>query len=171
MKAKLAEAEGRLLCSKCQGDMLPNKDGVYEFETFRPGYSGTVHSYLYSLVVTVFVIFIYWFLLHFTRWLGATSFFSFLLSFTSCYFYTLLYFHSLLLLVEIRYFYSLVTIGYFYHLFVTSIYLFLSNFVHCYFYHCYFYVCYFQSEMVTFIHCLLVRFNICYFSSFIVIFI
>ncbi|XP_023326591.1 uncharacterized protein LOC111700016 [Eurytemora carolleeae] len=42
MKAKLAEAEGRLLCSKCQGDMLPNKDGVYEFETFRPGYSGVV---------------------------------------------------------------------------------------------------------------------------------
>lgn len=38
MKAKIAESEGRLLCSKCQGDMLPNKDGVYEFENFRPGY-------------------------------------------------------------------------------------------------------------------------------------
>ena len=51
MKAKLAEAEGRLLCSKCQGDMLPNKDGVYEFETFRPGYSGTfILSYFYLLV-------------------------------------------------------------------------------------------------------------------------
>merc|ERR1740128_1040962 len=38
MKAKIAESEGRLLCSKCQADMLPNKDGVYEFENFRPGY-------------------------------------------------------------------------------------------------------------------------------------
>merc|ERR1719457_402406 len=37
LKAKIAEAEGRLLCSKCQGDMLPNQDGVYEFENFRPG--------------------------------------------------------------------------------------------------------------------------------------
>ncbi len=50
MKAKLAEAEGRLLCSKCQGDMLPNKDGVYEFETFRPGYSGTfILSYFFFI--------------------------------------------------------------------------------------------------------------------------
>ena len=37
IQAKIAESEGRLLCSKCQGDMLPNKDGVYEFENFRPG--------------------------------------------------------------------------------------------------------------------------------------
>jgi len=37
MKAKLAEAEGRLLCSACQSDMLPNAEGVYEFENFRPG--------------------------------------------------------------------------------------------------------------------------------------
>jgi hypothetical protein len=37
LKAKIAEAEGRLLCSKCQGDMLPNQEGVYEFENFRPG--------------------------------------------------------------------------------------------------------------------------------------
>jgi len=42
MKAKIAESEGRLMCSKCQGDMVPNKDGVYEFENFRPGYQGAV---------------------------------------------------------------------------------------------------------------------------------
>ena len=35
MKAKIAEAEGRLLCSHCQGEMLPNRDGVYEFEQFQ----------------------------------------------------------------------------------------------------------------------------------------
>ena len=39
LKAKIAEAEGRLLCSNCQADMLPNQDGVYEFENFRPGQS------------------------------------------------------------------------------------------------------------------------------------
>ena len=43
MKAKIAESEGRLLCSKCQGDMLPNKDGVYEFENFRPGYGPGIY--------------------------------------------------------------------------------------------------------------------------------
>ncbi len=37
MKAKIAESEGRLMCSKCQSEMLPNRDGVYEFEHFRPG--------------------------------------------------------------------------------------------------------------------------------------
>lgn len=35
MKAKIAEAEGRLVCVKCQSGMLPNAQGVYEFENFR----------------------------------------------------------------------------------------------------------------------------------------
>ena len=46
MKAKIAESEGRLLCSKCQADMLPNKDGVYEFENFRPGYGPGIYCIL-----------------------------------------------------------------------------------------------------------------------------
>ena len=59
MKAKIAESEGRLLCSKCQGDMLPNKDGVYEFENFRPGqrYSAgdhLVHCTVCTLYCTVY---------------------------------------------------------------------------------------------------------------------
>ncbi len=41
MKAKIAESEGRLMCSKCQSEMLPNRDGVYEFENFRPGMAAT----------------------------------------------------------------------------------------------------------------------------------
>jgi len=49
MKAKIAEAEGRLLCSKCQGGMLPNAQGIYEFENFRLPVGGvaapmSVHS-------------------------------------------------------------------------------------------------------------------------------
>jgi hypothetical protein len=38
LKAKIAESEGRLLCSGCQGEMLPGQDGVYDFERWRgPG--------------------------------------------------------------------------------------------------------------------------------------
>lgn len=37
MKAKVAEIEGRLLCTGCQSEMYPNAQGVYEFEGFRPG--------------------------------------------------------------------------------------------------------------------------------------
>ena len=37
IKAKIAESEGRLMCSRCQGEMLPNCDGVYEFENWRGG--------------------------------------------------------------------------------------------------------------------------------------
>ena len=47
MKAKLAEAEGRLLCSACQSDMLPNAEGVYEFENFRPGQKSQGRHYPY----------------------------------------------------------------------------------------------------------------------------
>ena len=31
MKGKIAESEGRIMCSKGQGGMLPNSEGVYEF--------------------------------------------------------------------------------------------------------------------------------------------
>ncbi len=37
MKAKLAESEGRLMCTNCQTAMYPDAEGVYEFERFRPG--------------------------------------------------------------------------------------------------------------------------------------
>ena len=37
LKAKIAEAEGRLMCSSCQAEMLPNSNGVYEFENFKGG--------------------------------------------------------------------------------------------------------------------------------------
>ena len=37
IKAKVAEMEGRLLCTGCQSEMFPNAQGVYEFEGFRPG--------------------------------------------------------------------------------------------------------------------------------------
>ena len=37
MKAKIAESEGRLMCSKCQSEMLPISEGVYEFENWRGG--------------------------------------------------------------------------------------------------------------------------------------
>jgi len=40
MKAKIAESEGRLMCSKCQGEMLPNSEGVYEFENWKGGVAG-----------------------------------------------------------------------------------------------------------------------------------
>jgi len=40
MKAKIAESEGRLMCSKCQSEMLPNSEGVYEFENWRGGGAG-----------------------------------------------------------------------------------------------------------------------------------
>ena len=121
MKAKLAEAEGRLLCSKCQGDMLPNKDGVYEFETFRPGYSGTVHSYLYSLVVTVFVIFIYWFLLHFTRCYFPLFIFTFihkLLLLYSVIFSFIVTFSRNSLLLFISYYLLLLSLVCYFHLFI-----------------------------------------------------
>ena len=46
MKAKLAESEGRLLCSHCQAEMLPNQEGVYEFEQYRgPGAGGGAVPY------------------------------------------------------------------------------------------------------------------------------
>ena len=32
MKAKIAETEGRLLCTQCQASMLPDAYGEYEFE-------------------------------------------------------------------------------------------------------------------------------------------
>ena len=35
LKAKIAEAEGKLMCTKCQSEMLPNSDGVYEFENWN----------------------------------------------------------------------------------------------------------------------------------------
>ena len=34
LKAKIAETEGRLLCTQCQTAMLPDADGEYEFERF-----------------------------------------------------------------------------------------------------------------------------------------
>ena len=37
MKAKIAESEGRLLCSSCQAEMLPNEHGVYDFERWQGG--------------------------------------------------------------------------------------------------------------------------------------
>ena len=37
MKAKLAESEGRLLCTSCQSEMLPDEQGNYEFETIGRG--------------------------------------------------------------------------------------------------------------------------------------
>jgi len=40
MKAKIAESEGRLMCSRCQSEMLPNSDGVYEFENWKGGGQG-----------------------------------------------------------------------------------------------------------------------------------
>ena len=45
MKAKIAESEGRLMCSKCQSEMLPNREGVYEFENFRPGMASRPSTY------------------------------------------------------------------------------------------------------------------------------
>ena len=36
LKAKMAESEGRLLCTQCQVAMYPNAEGMYEFEGFRP---------------------------------------------------------------------------------------------------------------------------------------
>jgi hypothetical protein len=32
LKAKIAETEGRLLCTQCQTSMLPDDYGEYEFE-------------------------------------------------------------------------------------------------------------------------------------------
>merc|ERR1719495_1433867 len=43
MKAKIAESEGRLLCSSCQAEMLPNEHGVYDFERWQGG-TGVVAS-------------------------------------------------------------------------------------------------------------------------------
>ena len=37
LKAKIAESEGRLMCGKCQAEMLPNSNGVYEFENWQGG--------------------------------------------------------------------------------------------------------------------------------------
>jgi hypothetical protein len=37
LKAKMAEAEGRLMCTQCQTSMYPNAEGQYEFERFKPG--------------------------------------------------------------------------------------------------------------------------------------
>ena len=37
LKAKMAEAEGRLMCGRCQAEMVPNSNGVYEFENFQGG--------------------------------------------------------------------------------------------------------------------------------------
>ena len=37
LKAKIAEAEGKLMCTKCQSEMVPNSDGVYEFENWQGG--------------------------------------------------------------------------------------------------------------------------------------
>ena len=37
LKAKIAEAEGKLMCTKCQSEMMPNEDGVYEFENWQGG--------------------------------------------------------------------------------------------------------------------------------------
>ena len=37
LKAKVAESEGRLLCSGCQGELRPGEDGVYDFERWRGG--------------------------------------------------------------------------------------------------------------------------------------
>merc|ERR1740123_585858 len=34
MKAKIAEAEGRLMCMKCQNEMQPNEEGKYDFENW-----------------------------------------------------------------------------------------------------------------------------------------
>ena len=42
MKAKIAESEGRLMCSKCQTEMLPNSDGVYEFENWKGSVGGSM---------------------------------------------------------------------------------------------------------------------------------
>ena len=36
LKARIAEQEGRLLCTSCQATMVPNAQGVYEFEGFDP---------------------------------------------------------------------------------------------------------------------------------------
>ncbi len=35
LKAKMAEAEGKLLCTQCQAAMYPNAEGFYEFEGFH----------------------------------------------------------------------------------------------------------------------------------------
>jgi tetratricopeptide (TPR) repeat protein len=40
LKAKLAEAEGRLLCTQCRTAMFPDEDGVYEFERLRAASRG-----------------------------------------------------------------------------------------------------------------------------------
>ena len=40
MKGKIAESEGRIMCSKGQGEMLPNSEGVYEFENWKGGVAG-----------------------------------------------------------------------------------------------------------------------------------
>ena len=37
MKAKIAEAEGRLICTNCQASMFPDAEGTYEFEHGRFG--------------------------------------------------------------------------------------------------------------------------------------
>ena len=37
LKAKIAESEGTLVCTKCQSEMMPNEDGVYEFEGWKAG--------------------------------------------------------------------------------------------------------------------------------------
>ena len=37
LKAKIAEAEGKLMCTKCQSEMMPNEEGVYEFENWQGG--------------------------------------------------------------------------------------------------------------------------------------
>ncbi len=36
LKAKVAESEGKMLCSQCQASMFPNAEGFYEFEGFQP---------------------------------------------------------------------------------------------------------------------------------------
>ena len=37
LKAKIAESEGRLMCTNCQTEMTPGENGVYEFENWRGG--------------------------------------------------------------------------------------------------------------------------------------
>merc|ERR1719495_1878383 len=37
LRARIAEEEGKLMCTSCQCEMLPNEDGVYEFENYQGG--------------------------------------------------------------------------------------------------------------------------------------
>ena len=37
LRAKIAEAEGKLTCTSCDKEMVPNEDGVYEFEEWQGG--------------------------------------------------------------------------------------------------------------------------------------